>query len=126
MGINYAGMAEQKIGDCLMLALKVEFKVKVTHLGDFSGGAAVMTFGNSGHTENYSLIGEPGDNEIKLYKDETFEYYLYGEKSTEPSIDENGFKFYQDLPLKKGQTLRLFNVSNPNKNTELKLNALYI
>ncbi|XUV80219.1 hypothetical protein ACREYP_13935 [Enterobacter sp. TMH.L2] len=126
MSKNYAAMSEEKDGECLTLCLGVEYKVTVKYLGDFSGGAATLIQRETGYNDTYSLSGEPGGNEIKLYVGEVLKYYLHGERSTQSLIDEDGDIFYPDLPLKKGQTLRLTDVLNPEQQFKLKLRVLSI
>lgn len=126
MNKNYAGMAEQKSGDCVMLGLRIGPQVMVKYLGDFSGGEAGLIDGYSGNNQRYKLVGEPNGNEICLYKDGVLEYYLYGCRASNPIMGEDGIPFYPDLPLETGQVLRLSHVSNPYYINELRLNNLYI
>lgn len=125
MNKNYAGMAEPKNGDCVLLGLEVGPHVTVTYLGDFSGGKAGYTDGHSGYNVTYDLVGEPGGNEIRLYSGDKLEYYLHGSRATQPLQDSKGLPYFPDLPLAVGQTLRLTHVSNTHAHTELRLNSLY-
>ncbi|MFT4289919.1 hypothetical protein [Enterobacter sp.] len=124
---NYAGMAEQKSGDCLMLGLCIGPQNTVKYLGDFSGGEAELTDGYSGYSHTYSIVGQQNGNEIRLYnKEGKLEYYLYGSRASIPVIDKDRIPYYPDLPLEKGQVLCLTHVSKPYEEISLKLNALYI
>ncbi|ENO1078435.1 MULTISPECIES: hypothetical protein [Enterobacter] len=125
MNKNYAGMAEPKNGDCVMLGLEIGPHATVKYLGDFSGGKAGFTDGRSGFNATYKLVGEPGENEIRLYSGDKLEYCLHGSRAAQPQKDSNGFSFYPDLPLAVGQTLRLTHVSNTFVSIELRLNSLY-
>ena len=126
MNKNYAGMAESKDGDCVLLGLKIGPHATVKYLGDFSGGEAGLTDGYSGYNTTYKLVGEPGENEIRLYSGDKLEYYLHGSRAAQQLKDSRGFPYYPDLPLAVGQTLTLIHVSNPNVYKELKLKSLYI
>lgn len=126
MNKNYAGMAEQKSGDCVMLGLRIGPQVMVKYLGDFSGGEAGLTDGHSGNNQRYELVGVPNGNEICLYKEGVLEYYLHGCRASKPIMGEDGIPCYPDLPLEKGQVLSLSHVSNPYKRIELRLNNLFI
>lgn len=125
MNKNFAGMAEPKGGDCVMLGLKIGPNVSVKYLGDFSGGEAGYTDGRYGYNATFSLRGEPGGNELRLYSGDKLEYYLHGSRAANPLKDERGLPFYPDLPLSEGQILRLTHVSNTYVHTELRLNGLY-
>ena len=126
MNKNYAGMAEDKGGDCVSLGLRIRPNVLVKFLGDFAGGEAILTDGASGYDSSYTLVASDSPESIALFRDGKLEFYLYGVRSKQRMIDSNGDSYFPGLPLEKGQILSLVHKSNPYKSIELRLNGLFI
>lgn len=123
---NYAGMAEVKSGDCMMLGLEIESQDAVVYLGDFSGGVCRLTDGASGYNYEYDLIGDKGGNVLQLIGDGKVVFRLYGVKSPQKHIGKDGFPFYADAELALGQLLHLELENNPYNSRELRLNSLRV
>ncbi|SUW63280.1 Uncharacterised protein [Buttiauxella agrestis] len=127
---NFLGLAEDKFGDCISMNLTQVSGVKVTFLGDFNGGDASITFGNSGLVSPFSVVGIQGDNSVQLVNSAgQVAWTLHGERSTQSEMGTDGIKFFPDLPLAQEQTLRL---ARPRMATEysahykLRVNCLSI
>ena len=125
MNNNYAGMAEEKSGDCIMIGLYAPSHKKIVYLGDFNGGTAKVSYGH-GTNSTFEILGVSDDNEIQLKSNGELIYSLYGEKIQTPKLDNQGFKYYVAAPLEKGQMLSLVTYPNTYHSIELRLNILNV